>query len=314
MNLLKFLAKRIVSITASLLVLSILIFIMMEIVPGDLARTIAGREATPEMLQVLRIKLGLDKPPHIRYVIWLAGALRGDFGESLSLHASIGPILVRRAGHSLILGLGAAIIGLPLAILQGFIAGLRRPVWIDPLLSKTAIIIGSLPEFLVAIIVIFIFSQVAGWFPSTAVVRSGSPLDNPLVLVLPITTLVLVMTAYNLRMTRASVIKTLDSEFIVAAELKQLPITTLMWKHVAPNALLPTITVAANYLGWLIGGLMVIEAVFAYPGLGLLIYSAAKTRDVPLLEASVLLVGGFRMFANLGADILYRILDPRVRI
>jgi len=314
LNWVKFITRRLAALAATLLLLSVLIFFIMEVVPGDVAQMILGRNVTESSLAVLRQQLGLDRPAPVRYWEWLTGFLTGDLGVSISLHAPIGSILMRRTGHSLVLGFTAAIIGLPLAVILGFVAALHRPRWLDALLSRGTVVISSLPEFLIAMLLVLLFSQVAGWFPATAAVRSGSPLDDPRVLVLPVTTLVLTMTAYVLRVTRASVKKTLDAEFVVAAEMKQLPLATILWRHVAPNALLPTITLVAGHVGWLIGGLIVVEAVFAYPGLGLLILTAAKNRDVPLLEATVLLAASFRIIANLGADILYRVVDPRVRL
>ncbi|MFW6116170.1 MAG: ABC transporter permease [bacterium] len=310
---LRYTVRRLALIGISLLVLSLLVFMIMEVLPGDVARVILGLHATEQQAQALRVQLGLDKPPHIRYWLWLRGVLTGDLGESLSLHAPIGPVLARRTAHSLLLGLPAAVIGLPLAILQGFIAGLRRPPWLGHLLSTGAVIISSFPRFLIAMFLILLLSETAGWFPGSSIVETGSPLHSPRILVLPLLSLVLSMTAYNLRITRASVVKVLDAEFVVAAELKQLPLHTVLWRHVAPNALLPTVTVVAGYLGWLIGGLVIIESIFTYPGLGLLIYTAAKARDVPLLEAAVLATASFRMIANLAADLLYGVLDPRVR-
>lgn len=308
-----FILKRLSLIFLSLLILSLLIFILMNVLPGDVARTIVGRDATEQQVQIIRERLGLDRPVHIRYFDWLVNALAGNFGVSITLRAPVSSIIMRRAGYSLLLAMGASIVGFPLAIGQGFIAGLRRPRWLDHVLSKSAILISSLPEFLVALLLILLLSETAGWLPGTSMLRSGqTPLSNPRILVLPILSLVLIMTAYNLRITRASVIKVLNSDFIVAAELKGISLLRILLRHLAPNALLPTITVAAGYLGWLFGGLLVVEAVFAYPGIGNLIYSAARSRDVPLLQASVLLVACIRMFANMGADILYRMIDPRV--
>jgi peptide/nickel transport system permease protein len=285
----------------------------MEVIPGDIAQTIAGRGAPPEAVAAVRAQLGLDQPAVARYVDWLGGLPRADFGESISLHADVASVLFRAAQNSLVLAACAALIGLPLAISLGFIAGLQRPRWIDPVISRVALVIGSLPEFLIALLLILVFGQTLGWFPLTSL-AGGSPLANPSALVLPVMTLVLSMAAYNLRVTRASVVRVREMDFVVAAEVKSLPLRTIVRRHVAPNALLPTITVAASYVGWMIGGLVVIEAVFAYPGLGLLILNAAKAKDVPLLEGAALLVATVRLFVNLGADITYRLLDPRVRI
>jgi peptide/nickel transport system permease protein len=309
----QYILRRLSFVAVSLLILSALIFLIMEVVPGDLAQTILGRGATPEQVAALRAQLDLDQPAPARYVEWLGGVVRGDFGESISLHSEIAPLLVKRASNSLFLAALAAVAGLSLSISLGFLAGIGRPRWLDFVVSRTSVIVGSLPEFLVAMLLILVLAEGLGWLPATSLSTTASPLEKPASLVLPALTLVVVMTAYNLRITRASVVKVLDTEYIVAAELKQLPTLTLVRRHIAPNALLPTITVAASYLGWMVGGLIVIEAVFAYPGIGLLILGAARSKDVPLLEGAVLLIAAFRMFVNLGADVLYMVIDPRVR-
>jgi peptide/nickel transport system permease protein len=310
----RFIAQRLLLIAMSLVILSALIFALMEVIPGDIAQTILGRGATAQQIRDLHIQLGLDQPAYLRYARWLRGIASGDFGESISLHAAIGPLLVQRGLNSLLLAALAGSIGLSTSIVLGFLAGLRRPAWLDPLVSRGAVTVGSLPEFLVAMILIVVFASWLGWLPATSYSGSGSPLRNPVGLVLPALTLIIVMAAYNLRITRASVARVADSEFVIAAELKRLPLRTIVRRHIAPNALLPSITVAAAYLGWMVGGLVVIESVFAYPGIGLLILSAAQTRDVPLLEGAVILIASFRMLINFSADLLYMVVDPRVRL
>ncbi len=310
----RYIARRLLLVAVSLLILSAIIFAVMEVIPGDIAQTILGRGATVQEVQALRVQLGLNHPFYVRYDDWLKGILTGNFGDSISLHTAIGPLLVQRGANSLLLAAVAASIGLPLSISLGFIAGLRQPRWLDQILSRVAVAIGSLPEFLVAMILILVLSHSLHWLPATSLSPSGSPIDDPVVLVLPTLTMVLVMAAYNLRIARASVVRVSDSEFIIAAELKRLPLWTIVTRHIAPNAILPTITVAAAYLGWMVGGLIVVESVFAYPGIGSLIYSAALTRDVPLLVGAVMVIAGFRMLVNFGADIMYMLIDPRVRL
>jgi peptide/nickel transport system permease protein len=209
----------------------------------------------------------------------------------------------------------ASVIGIPLAVALGFTSGLTRLNWLDRTLSTAAVLVGSLPEFVIAMLVILLLSQLLGLLPPTSWNAGDAwPFESPKTVVLPALTLVLLMLAYILRVTRASVKRVMAQEYIIAAEIKRLPRRTVWIRHVAPNALLPTITVAAAYVGWMMGGLVVVEAVYTYPGLGLLVLSAAKSRDVPLLEAAVLLAATFRMTVNFAADILYRIVDPRVRL
>jgi peptide/nickel transport system permease protein len=298
----------------SLLVLSALVFTLMEVIPGDLARTILGQFATEQQLQTMRVQLGLDKPPLVRYGEWLAKAVTGNLGYSISLNTPIAPLLVQRARNTFLVGVISIAIGMSLATFLGFVAGLRRPPWLDQPLSNLAVILGSLPEFLLALPLILVFSFTLHWFPATSLAAADAPLQNPIALVLPVVTLVLGMMGYNLRLTRASVGRVMESEFVVTAELKRLPTLTIVARHVASNALLPTITVIGSYLGAFVSGLVIVEAVFAYPGLGLVILNAAQAKDVPLLLGAVLLVAIFRMVINLGADVLYRVMDPRVRL
>jgi peptide/nickel transport system permease protein len=298
----------------SLFVLSALVFTLMEIVPGDLARTILGQFATEAQLQAMRIQLGLDKPPLVRYGEWLGGAVTGNLGYSISLNTPIAPLLVERARNTFLVGVISVAIGMSLATFLGFVAGLRRPPWLDQPLSNLAVVLGSLPEFLIAVPLILFFSFALRWLPATSLAAADAPLQNPAALVLPIATLVLGMMGYNLRLTRASVAHVMDSEFVVTAELKRLPTLTIIRRHIAPNALLPTITVIGSYLGAFVSGLVIVESVFAYPGLGLVILNAAQAKDIPLLEGAVVFVAAFRMVINLGADVLYRVMDPRVRL
>jgi peptide/nickel transport system permease protein len=299
---------------ASLFILSALVFTMMEVIPGDLARTILGQLATEEQLRVVRAQLGLDQPPLVRYGEWLAGALHGDLGYSVTLNTEIGPLLVQRARNTFVVAVISIAIGMSLATVLGFVAGLRRPPWLDQPLSRLAVFLGSLPEFLIALPLILLFSYALRWLPSTSLAAADAPLQNPAALVLPVLTLVLGMMGYNLRLTRASVVRVMESEFVINAELKRLPTLDIVWRHVAPNAILPTITVIGSYLGAFVSGLVIVEAIFAFPGMGLLILNAAKDKDIPLLLGAVLFVAAFRMLINLGADVLYRVVDPRVQL
>ena len=310
----RFLLRRLAFIVVSLGILSALVFTMMEVIPGDVARTMLGQFATEEQLQVVRTQLGLDKPPLVRYGEWLAGALTGNLGYSITLNTQIAPLLLQRARNTFVVGVISIAIGMSLATILGFIAGLRRPPWLDQPLSRLAIFLGSLPEFLVALPLIFLFSYALRWLPATSLAAADAPFQNPTALVLPVVTLVLGMLGYNLRLTRASVARVMDSEFVINAELKRLPTLTIVRRHVAPNALLPTITVIGAYLGAFVSGLVIVESIFAYPGLGLLILNAAKGKDIPLLEGAVLFVAAFRMLINLGTDVLYRVVDPRVQL
>ena len=313
MSWIRFIARRLVFIAVSLLIVSAVIFWLMQVVPGDLAQTILGPGASASQVRALREQLGLSASPGVRYWHWLRGALQGQFGESQSLQTPITPLILTRAENSLVLALGAALVMFPVSIVLGFIAGLNRDRWGDSLISKVTVAVASLPEFLIAILVVLFIALKLRWLPATSFEVSGSPIDHPSTLVLPILTLALAASAYFIRITRASVAKVLESDYVLAAELKGLSRLTIMRRHVAPNALLPTITGGASYLGSLVGGLIIVEAVFNYPGLGLVILNAAQTKDVALLQAAVIFVAAFRMIMVLLADLLYMALDPRIR-
>jgi peptide/nickel transport system permease protein len=293
---------------------SLLIFVMMEVVPGDVARMILGQFASENALAALRQELGLDLPAWRRYPAWLAGVLQGDFGNSLYFNVPIGPLLLRRLENSLILAGFAGVIAIPISIAIGVIAGLRRGKVTDHALSITALAMVSMPEFLTGIGLIIIFSAWLEWLPPTSMILGdASPLDAFKTLILPVTTLTLGMMAYIARMTRASVVEVMQTEYIRMAVLKGMRWHTVVFKHALRNALLPTITVIAVYLGWLVGGLIVVETVFGYPGLGSLLLVAIKGRDVPLLEAIVLIIVLAYLLSSMLADILYVMLNPRIR-
>jgi peptide/nickel transport system permease protein len=310
----RFLLRRLAYLVASLFILSAIVFTMMEVIPGDLAHTILGQFATEDQLHALRAQLGLDKPPLVRYGEWLGGAVTGDLGYSITLHTPVAPLLLQRARNTFLVAIVSITLGMSLATFLGFVAGLRRPPWLDQPLSGLAVFLGSLPDFLIALPLILLFSYSLRWLPSTSLDAADAPLQHPAALVLPVLTLVLGMMGYNLRLTRASVARVVESEFVITAELKRLPARTIVSRHIAPNALLPTITVIGAYLGAFVSGLVIVESVFAFPGLGLLILNAAKDKDVPLLVGAVLFVAAFRMIFNLGADVLYRVVDPRVQL
>jgi peptide/nickel transport system permease protein len=293
---------------------SLLIFIMMEVVPGDVARMILGQFASDNALSALRQELGLDLPVWHRYPAWLAGVLQGDFGNSLYFNVPIVPLLLRRLENSLILAGFAGAVAIPISIAVGVIAGLRRGKVTDHALSITALAMVSMPEFLTGMGLIIVFSGWLDWLPPTSMILGdASPLDSFKTLILPVTTLTLGMIAYISRMARASVVEVMQTEYIRMAVLKGMRWHTVVFKHALRNALLPTITVIAVYLGWLVGGLIVVETVFGYPGIGSLLLVAIKGRDVPLLEAIVLIIVLAYLLSSMFADILYVMLNPRIR-
>ena len=311
---LRFLGRRFAFMVLTLFIVSAVIFAVTELLPGDVAVMILGSEATDETLAALRTQLGLDRPAPARYVDWLSGAARGDFGESLRMRTEVGPLVFERLKNSLALAGIAFVVGVPLALGLGIVAGLRKDGPIDKAITMTTLLGISVPEFVIGSVLIILFASLWPILPATSLIDpSANPLESVKYLILPATTLVLVTLAHTARMTRASVVRVLRTDYVRTATLKGMPRTRVILRHVLPNALLPSITIIAINVGWMIGGLIVVETVFGYPGLGQLTIFAVTNRDVPLVQAVALLVAMIYAVANLGADLLYAALNPRIR-
>lgn len=312
---LPYIFKRAVSIIISLLVASIIIFVIVQILPGDVAQMILGQYQTPETLHQLRESLGLYDPFYVRYVRWISGILKGDLGISLSITGCrIADLLLDRSRNSLLLAACASLFVIPISLLIGTIAGLKRDTWVDKMVSLTTMVAISLPEFASGIFFILIFSLTFKLLPAMSNIDTNVDLLRQFpMLILPILTLSLVILGYIARMTRASVIEVSSSNYVRTAVLMGLPTSNVIVKHILRNALLPSITVIAMNMGWLIGGIVVVESVFAFPGLGSLLLYGVMQRDVPLIQASVLFVAAAYMILNFVADLLYLFLNPRLR-
>lgn len=312
----RYLIRRLALLVLTLLLTSLLIFALTQLLPGDVARLILGRDARPEALEQLRVELGLNAPPAEQYVNWLGDFVRGDWGNAFtSGNAPIRPLVIERLGNSLRLALVTLLISIPISILLGVIAGLRENTWVDSLISVLTLSVVGLPEFVTGIVLINVFALGLGWFPASATASPDAPfLEQISQLILPAIAATFVLMAYIVRMTRAGVIDELKKPYVRTAILKGLPTRTVIFKHVLRNALLPTITVIALSFGWLIGGLIVIENVFSYPGLGRLMTAAVERKDIPLMQAVVMVIIFFFAIANLLADLAYALLNPRIRL
>jgi peptide/nickel transport system permease protein len=311
---LRFFTRRIAFMALTLFIVSIVIFAVTELLPGDVAVMILGSEATDETLAALRTQLGLDLPATTRYVDWLSSAARGDFGQSLRMRTDVGPLVIERLKNSVALAGIALAVGVPLALGLGIIAGLRKDRPADKAITVTTLLGISVPEFVIGSVLIMVFASIWPVLPATSMIDpQANPLESVRFLILPAATLVLVTLAHTARMTRASVIRVMRTDYVRTAFLKGMPRGRVIVRHVLPNALLPSITVIALNVGWMIGGLIVVETVFAYPGLGQLMIFAVTNRDVPLVQAVALLVALIYAAANLGADMLYAALNPRIR-
>lgn len=312
---LAYVIKRVLAIAASLVVASMLVFAIVQVLPGDVAQMILGRDATPESLAALRQQLGLDQPLLQRYGDWIAGVLRGDFGRAISIPGfSVGALIADRAVNSLALAALASLLIVPLAIGLGTLAGLRPDGLFDRIVSVGSMITISLPEFASAIFLIIVFSTLLPILPSMSIINARLGLGAQLhLLILPALTLSLISTGYVLRMVRASVIEVATSEQVKVATLTGVSPRRILFQYVLRNALAPAVTIIAMNMGWLIGGLVVVETVFAYPGLGSLLLHAVTQRDVPLIQGAALCSVGAYLVMNLIADLIYLGLNPQLR-
>lgn len=294
---------------------AVVVFVLVEALPGDAATAFLGQQATPEGLAQVRLRLGLDRPAHERFFEWAGGILRGDLGVSLMRDEPINDFLWTRLRNSLLLGLSAALVGFPLAIGLGVIAGLTRDRWPDLTLSTGSLIGMSMPDFVIATLLIYVFSVQLRWFPAVTLVNPDAPVLELLPnIVLPIVTLTILLTAYILRIMRTGIIEVMRSDYIRVARMKGLHHVVILLRHALPNALLPTLTVSALTVAWLIGNLVVIEAVFNYPGMGTLMLSAIQNRDLPLVQSIAIVMAVIYLTVNLIADLLTLGLNPRLRV
>jgi len=312
---LRYLLRRLGFLLLTVILTSLLIFIITQLLPGDVARVILGREASDAALEALRQELGLNKPLPIQYLTWLGRFATGDWGKSYSTSLPIRPLVLERLGNSLMLAGLTLVIAIPLSIGLGVWAGLNENKAVDNVISIASLSVVGLPEFVTGLALIHLLAFGLRLFPANSSIEPGSNFFDALpMLVLPALTATLVLLAYVARLTRAGVVEELKRPYVRTATLKGLPRRTVVVKHVLRNALLPTITVIAISFGWLISGLIVIENVFNYPGLGRLLTFAIDRRDLPLLQAITLLaVLGFSL-SNLAADLLYATLNPRIRL
>ena len=310
----RLIARRLALGVLTILLVSGIIFVGVEVLPGDACTAYLGRMAQGKRLDNCRRDFGLERPALTRYGEWALGAVRGDFGVSLKRKTPISETVGTRFRNTIILGVTASIIGVPLAILLGIIAALWRDRLPDLWVSTTAIFAMTIPEFVSSTVLILIFSVWLGWLPGIVITRPDAPLFEFLSdIILPIVALALVMTAHILRMVRTSVIDVMASDYVQMARLKGVPYRQMVFRHVLPNALLPTINLVALTIAWLLGGTVVIEVVFNYPGLGRLMLQAIFFRDLAMVQAIALILATLYVGLNLFADLLTLVANPRLR-
>ena len=298
----------------SMFFVSAVVFFSVEALPGDLCTAYLDRYAQGPRLERCRVEQGLDRSVPMRYLAWVGGLLQGDFGTSLKMGTEVSEVVAERFANTALLATAAALAGVPIAVLLGFLAGLRRDRPVDLIISTIAMIAMTVPEFVTASLMIFLFAITLQWFPAITVVPPSAPLADFMPnLVLPALVLALVMSAHILRMTRAAVIEVAGSDFVQMARLKGVPDGQINRRHIAPSALIPTVNVIALTVAWLLGGVVVIEQVFNYPGLGTLMLQAIYNRDLPLVQAIALIFSAIFIGVNLAADLVIIALDPRLR-
>ncbi len=313
---LRYLVRRILLLAVTLLITSAVIFALTQVLPGDVPRLILGRDAPAQAVENLREQLGLNESVPQQYINWLTGFVTGDWGTSFTGgNSPIRPLVMDRLSNSLRLALLTLVISVPISITLGVIAGLRENSWIDSLISILTLSVVGLPEFVTGLILINVFSLGLGWFPASATAPNSASFGEWIrQLILPALSASFVLMAYIVRMTRAGVIDELKKPYVRTAILKGVPQNQVIIRHVMRNALLPTITVIAVSFGWLIGGLIVIENVFSFPGIGRLMTAAVERKDIPLMQAVVMVTIFFFAVSNLAADLVYAMLNPRIRL
>ncbi|HEY1523010.1 MAG TPA: ABC transporter permease [Solirubrobacteraceae bacterium] len=312
---LRFVLKRVALALLTLWILSVIVFLAAQVLPGDPGRSILGNLAAPSAVRTLDHQLGVDKPVLTQYWTWISHFVQGHPGTSYQYQSAIGPMLTGALGRSLKLAALAFIIVVPLGIFGGVLAALNVGRPLDRLISTVGLSATTVPEFVSGIILILVFGIGLSVLPISATAPPGSGFFTQLkYLIMPAVPLTLILFGYISRMARAGTAEALESDYARTATLKGLPRGVMIRRHVLRNSLLPTITVVATQTGYLIGGLVIVETLFRYQGIGSLVYTAATHKDFPMLEAGVLTIGIVYMVATLLADIMFALLNPRIRL
>ena len=311
---LKLIAQRVSLGILLIFAVSVLIFVGTQILPGDVAESILGQSATPENLANLRRELGLNESALTRYLNWLGGIMVGDLGTALTSGSDISESIRSRLGNTLFLASVAALFSVPTAILLGLLAVRFKDRWPDKLISAATLASISLPEFFIGYLLILFFGVKLGWFPTVATVYPEMNLGERLnAVMLPALTLTLVVLAHMMRMTRAAILNVMQSAYIETAELKGLSSFKIIWKHALPNAISPVVNVVMLNLAYLIVGVVVVEVIFVYPGMGQYLVDHVSKRDVPVVQACGLVFAAIFIGLNLLADVISILSNPRLR-
>lgn len=299
----------------SVLVVSVIVYAATIVLPGDAAQAILGKQATPERLEVLRHQLGLDRPAWSGFTGWFTGLLTGDLGTSLQTQRPVGELLTPRLWNSAVLVLTTALVASILGVVLGAVTAARRDGVLDHVLGIVSLVASALPEYIVGVFVVLFLAVKVHAFPAISILSPGGHIwGEPRKLVLPVLTLTIVVVPYILRMCRGSVVEALDSDYAEVARLKGVGNRRLLFRHALPNSLAPTIQVVGLSLMYLAGGIVLVESVFQYPGIGLALVDAISARDVPVIQALVVLLATFYVVLNIVLDVAVLLVTPRRRL
>jgi peptide/nickel transport system permease protein len=299
----------------TLWLVSLVVFAAVLALPGDAATAILGKEATPDRVAALRDQLHLNDSVISQYFQWLGGLLTGDLGTSAATQEPVSDLLSARVGNSVFLVLVASAVALPLSLLIGVWTAMRRDRPADHITSTVTLVLAALPEFVIGIALVLLFAtSVSHVLPAVSLLPPGTHAwEDPKVVVLPAATLVLAVTPYISRIMRGSMVEVLESEYVTMARLKGLPERTVIWRHAVPNAIVPAIQVTALQLAWMAGGVVVVEFVFQFPGIGAALVDAVALRDMPVVQTVTMLAAGIYVGLNLLADIATILVTPKLR-
>lgn len=299
----------------TLWLVSLIVFAAVLALPGDAATAILGKEATPDRVAALRDQLNLNDSVVSQYFQWLGGLLTGDLGTSAATQEPVSDLLSARVGNSVFLVLVASLVAIPLSLFIGVWTAMHRDRPADHITSTATLVLAALPEFVIGIALVLLFAtSVFHWLPAVSLLPPGTHAWEDLeVVVLPAATLVLAVTPYISRIMRGSMVEVLESEYVTMARLKGLPERTVIWRHAVPNAIVPAIQVTALQLAWMAGGVVVVEFVFQYPGIGAALVDAVALRDMPVVQTVTMLAAGIYVGLNLLADIATILVTPKLR-
>ncbi|MFJ9557756.1 ABC transporter permease [Nocardiopsis sp. NPDC101807] len=309
-----YISRRLLSAVVTVLLASVIVFAAVQLLPGDVATQVLGQDATPDAVAALREQMGLNRPAVLRFLEWITGAVRGDFGVSLVSGEPVSATLWLHLRNTILIAVATIAVAVTSSIVLGVVAGLYRDRWPDTVISTLTLIGMSVPEFVVATLLVLALSITVPVLPAVVLDEASAPVADLLpAVVLPTIALSVVMTAYIVRMTRTSVIDVMESEFVTTARLKGLGTGRVVVRHALPSALLPTLNVIAMNVAWLVGGVAVVENVFNYPGVGRMLLEAVHNRDLPVLQAIAVVSATVYVLCNLAADLGAMALNPRLR-